>query len=140
MMHDTWIVNWKFKKVSSNVRNSVVAAALISPPNFTSLLVCCQLIDTVETGVFFIPNQLSFVSNNQSGGIYNTNKIKTRQKWQVQYSVVWVSWDVKTAENFLCDGRCIRDFCLIYNKSYLILRVNACSVWRTRIYDCNSPN
>ena len=46
--------------------STVVATALISPPNFNSILVSCQLVNTIETVVFESPTDyLSTQTNKQ---------------------------------------------------------------------------
>ena len=126
LVHTTqWLFKRSFNSIRKvrTVRTTVIATTLISASNFVSLfIVCSQIIDTLETGVFWTLNRLSFVSNNQTGGMYNTDKIKTRQTCQVQNTAVWVSCDVEKAEIFF---RAMADFDVSY--SWYIM--NHASFW-----------
>ena len=70
---------FSFTKLASRTSNTKVATTLISSPNLIQLYICCEMMDTLKTRGFETPKRSSFVSNNRTGLIYDTDETKTNQ-------------------------------------------------------------
>ena len=60
-----------------------------------------QSIDIVKTTGIGTPKRICFVSNNQTGGIYITDKSKLFQTWHEQKSFVLTLYDAKSVVFFI---------------------------------------